>query len=276
MNILKAILLGILQGITEFLPVSSSGHLVVFNASEDSFGLFTVVMLHLGTLLAILVYYRRDIVSLAKASLRLASASARALTKKESLRDFLRADASARLALIIIVATVPTGLIGLLLKSQVEKFISPGHARIVGLFFIVTAVLVYFADRFPVGLKGLGAGRFADALVVGIFQGIAVIPGLSRSGLTIFAAVSRGFERHDAARLSFLVAVPAMLGAVILEIPKGSPTGDLTPALVGAAAAFVSGYISLVVLIRILASRKLRYFAGYLLALGACVLIWAK
>ena len=109
---------------------------------------------------------------------------------------------------------------------------------------------------------------------MGVFQGIAAMPGLSRSGLTIFAGVMSGVERRDVARMSFLMSVPAIMAATLLETREKGPGGDLMPAIVGAAAAFVTGYVFLMVLIKLLASRKLSYFTSYLIALGAFVLLW--
>ena len=186
-------------------------------------------------------------------------------------RSFLENDTWARVALLVAVTFAATGVLGLALERAAD-FLSSGHARFVGVFFIITGVLLVLADRVAKGSKAVAGGRVRDALVVGIFQGLAVLPGLSRSGLTIFAGLWRGFDGRDAARFSFLAAIPAMIAATAWQAAGKSPQGQLLPNIVGAAAAFVSGYASLALLVRVLESRKLRYFAPYLLALGAFVL----
>lgn len=269
-----AIWLGLVQGVTEFIPVSSSGHLVILGRAEENFGLYAIVMFHFGTLMAIVAYYYRDLRSVLGGGVRLAGAAGRHLAGRGSLGSFLESDAAARLALLIIAGSIPTGIIGLLLRDLASQASNPGRAKLVGAAFIVTAVLIYTCDRLPTGFKGIGGARFFDAILMGIFQGAAVMPGLSRSGLTIFSGVLRGMERRDAARLSFLMAVPAMIAATGLELFDGAPPGQAGPALIGAIVSFVSGYISIALLIRLLASRRLRYFAGYLVALGIFTLIW--
>jgi undecaprenyl-diphosphatase len=273
---LAAIILGLVQGVSEFLPISSSGHLAVFGRGQEDFGLYAIVMFHAGTLLAIVAYYYRDVWTAMRGGVRLVLALFRAALRKESLGEFLRRDTGARIALIIIVGSIPTAAIGLLLKDFADLVAGGGHLKFVGGFFIITAAVVYLCDRLPVGLKGIGSSSIVDALVVGIFQGFAVMPGLSRSGLTIFAGVMRGVERRDAARLSFLMSVPAMVGAGILEAAGGGAPEALAPALVGALVAFASGYASIMVLVKLLATKRLRYFAGYLVALGVFVFIWIK
>jgi len=271
---LASVLLGLVQGIAEFLPISSSGHLAILGRGEAGFGLYAIATFHMGTLAAIVAYYYRDLWSLLGGAVRLAGAAGRRIAGGSALGEYLETDAGARLALIILVASVATGVIGLFLKDLADYVSTPGHAKFVGAFFIITAVFVYMCDRLPIGFKGIGGASVFDAFVVGMFQGVAVLPGLSRSGLTIFAGVMRGVERRDAARLSFLMAVPAMIAAMGFEVFEGAPPGQAGPALAGAGAAFVSGYLSIVFLIRLLASRRLRYFAGYLVVLGLCTLIW--
>lgn len=272
MSVAKAIFLGIVQGVTEFLPISSSGHLAVFSQNEDSFGLYMIVLMHVGTLSAILIYYRSDLASALGGGVRLLAALGRSLVRRGEVARTLAEDAGSRLALLIIVGSVPTAIVGLGLRPLAETATS--QLKIVGAMFIVTGVMMYYADRFSAAAKKLSNARVRDSVVVGIFQGLAVMPGLSRSGLTIFAGLMRGMERRDAARLSFLLSVPALVGAAAVEVSGGAAPGAIGPALIAAGAAFVSGYLSLVLLIRILASRKLRYFAGYLVAMGAATLIW--
>ena len=271
MTILEAALLGLVQGVTEFLPVSSSGHLAIFGAGKLSL----MVLLHFGTLLSILVYYRRDVLKVLKGTWNLARAAGGAAFSRREFRAYLQTDPDARLALLIVVGSIPTGIIGLGLKPLAEYAAAPGHVKIVGACFVLTGVLMYFCDRFPLGGKGLGQGTFRDAITVGIFQGLAAMPGLSRSGLTVFAAVERGFERNDAARFSFLMAVPALVAANLLELREGAVNMAPGAATVGISMAFVAGYAALAGLVSALASQKLRYFTGYLVTLGLLVLLFS-
>ncbi len=276
MGFLASILLGIVQGIAEFLPISSSGHLAVFGRGEETFGLYAIVMFHAGTLLAIVAYYFKDVRETAIGGVRLAAAVLLAPFGKRKVGALLETDVSARTALMIIVASIPTAAIALLLEDWAEYASTPGHAKFVGVCFMITAVFVYFCDRLPAGFKGIAGVSVFDAFVVGAFQGMAALPGLSRSGLTIFAGVLEGVERRDAARFSFLVSIPALVGALVLKGARGAPRGELAPALVGALVAFVVGYLSIVLLIRLLATRKFRFFAVYLVLLGLYALIRLK
>ena len=267
-----AAFLGVVQGVTEFLPISSSGHLAVFNAGN----LETIVVFHLGTLVSILVYYRTDVLSMIRGAFRLIAAAARSRVGRGQLGVYLETDPGARLALFVIVGSIPTGAIGFALRGLAEYTTTPGHVRIVGACFIITGILMYVADRIPLGAKAIGQGSLGDAATIGVFQGIAVMPGLSRSGLTVFGAIWRGFERRDAAKVSFLMAIPAILGASVLKLRQGGGQIGIEPAIIGTAFAFAAGYIAIALLVRILAQKKLHYFAGYLVAMGAFTLIWLK
>lgn len=267
----NAALLGALQGITEFLPVSSSGHLAVFGIED----IFTITLFHFGTLLSILVYYRRDLVSVGGGGVRLLGAFARAAAKKESIREYLKTDVAARLALLICISMVPTVIVGFALKGLAGY--AAREVKIVGACFIVTGLLLFFVDRLALTAKGIGQGRWRDAALIGTFQGIAAMPGLSRSGFTVSAALLCGFDRRDAARYSFLLASPTIFGVSLYEVYGKMKEGghvDLEPAIIGGIFAFAFGYLAIALLIRILSSYKLHYFTGYLVALGIFVLIW--
>lgn len=274
MDITKAVILGIIQGITEFLPISSTGHLALFGQDEAGFGLYEVVVLHMGTLLAIVVYYRREIREVLFGGVRLLGAFGTAAVGRQTVTDFLKVDAQARLALLIVLGSIPTGIIGLGLKELVEDSLGSGGLKVIGAMFLVTAVLMYIADRFQNCTKKLDEVTPRDAIVVGIFQGLAAMPGLSRSGSTIFGGLLRGVDRTDAAKLSFLMSIPALFGAMLVEM-KDAGTSSTTPmvGLIGGTVACIVGYIFLALLIKALASRRLSIFSGYLFVMGLYTLI---
>ncbi|MBQ1342901.1 MAG: undecaprenyl-diphosphate phosphatase [Firmicutes bacterium] len=245
----QALLLGLVQGFTEFLPVSSSGHLVIaqsllgIKAEMLSFDIFV----HVGTLVAVFVYFWSDIRELLK-------------------RPFCRFTA------LLLVGCIPAGLMGVLLDDLFERLFSSLAA--VACALIVTGVLLYVSDRFN------GKGRienmsFPQALAIGCFQGLAITPGLSRSGSTIFGALLCGLERSEAARFSFLLSIPVILGAALLEgvdvIKSGVPVSFSY--FLGALVAAVSGYVAIRIFIRLLEHRNMRYFSYYVWALAAVVLI---
>lgn len=246
-----AVILGIIQGLTEFLPVSSSGHLVLaqsfipgFTAPPAAFD----VLLHGGTLIAVLAYFRHDVLEIAAGLGR----------PKEG---------GWRLPLLLAVGSVPAGVVGFFFKDRIESLFGTPVAASVGL--LVTGFLLLAATR----VKG-GAGRMAGmglsaALVIGTFQAMAIVPGISRSGATICAALFLGYSGTEAARFSFLLSLPVIAGAVALEAGDLASTGSMGPYVAGAAAAAVIGLLSISVLMRIMADRKLLPFALYCLVLGS-------
>jgi len=264
------LLLAVLQGLTEFLPVSSSGHLKLL---QSAFGIqepqtaFDVV-LHLGTLVAVVGVYRREVgrilASLARSAARLARGRTAGLLADEP---------DTRLALLLLLGSVPAGLVGVLLGDFLEaRLASP---LTVGLMLFVTAALLVMGGRSRVG-RGADTGRdlhaltVRDALVIGTFQAVAVLRGVSRSGSTIAAGLLVGVRREDAARFSFLLSIPAILGAALLELRDTTAIG-LSPVLLalGGVAAAVVGWIALLTLIRVVRAGRLDSFAWYCVALGA-------
>lgn len=246
---LTAALWGLIQGLTEFLPVSSSGHLVlvpaVFGFEEP--GLAAAVMLHLGTLVAVLAYFRRDLLRLLR----------------------FRSDPEARrIIFLLLVGTVPAAVIGLSLRGPIETIFSEPWVAAVAL--MVTGAVLLFAGLLNRGVRRLAEGRAADALVVGLAQAFALLPGISRSGMTITAGIAQGFTRAEAARYAFLLSIPAIAGAGLLDgidlARHGGFTWDL---LVGMAVAAVVGYLAIAVLLRVLQRVGLLPFALYCLAAGA-------
>lgn len=257
---LKALLLGVLQGLTEFLPVSSSGHLVILQKILNVRGpvLFFDVMLHAGTLIAMFVVFRKDI---------------RQVVVCMFSRNGGESPAAARMGWLAILATFPVGVVGLILNKWIER--SFEIIPLVGGMFLITGMLL-FSVRNRNGERAEGELRVRDALWVGTYQAVALLPGLSRSGATIASGLIRGFNRELAVRFSFLMAIPAVIGAVVLKLLelRGEAMGiGPGPVLVGTVTSAVVGYLGLRWLIRITISGRLYLFSYYLWALGLVVLL---
>ncbi|NJC88286.1 MAG: undecaprenyl-diphosphate phosphatase [Desulfuromonas sp.] len=261
MTFFDAILLGIVQGITEFLPISSDGHLAIVQHYLPNFeqpGLLFDVMLHVGTLGAILLYFQRDVG-------RLLAALWRRTT--EARRD-------RRLLFLIVVASVPTAIIGLALKHSVERWME--NMLVVGSMLILTGTLVFVGERYRRGGRRTEVALTAtDAVLTGIAQGLAVLPGLSRSGSPIATLLFRGVDGETAARFSFLMAIPAVGGAALLSLKdlETLPTGDLPVYLAGTAVAFVVGLFAIRLLLDVIRRQRLVWFAIYCWLIGGALLI---
>jgi undecaprenyl-diphosphatase len=274
MTVALVILLAVVQGLTEFLPVSSSGHLKLL---ESAFGIqepqtaFDVV-LHVGTLTAVLLVYRREVgailASLGRSATRLVSGRRRGLLAEEP---------DTRLALLILLGSLPAGLVGVLLGDVLEGHLASPLS--VGIMLLVTAAFLLFGDRSRVG-RGAIEGRplhaltVRDALVIGTVQGFAILRGISRSGSTIATALLVGVRRDDAARFSFLLSIPAIVGAAALHLRHltGDGLGAGLLLLGGVVAAFV-GWIALLALIRVVRAGRLELFAWYCGLVGAAAIV---
>ncbi|WP_235963377.1 undecaprenyl-diphosphate phosphatase [Tautonia rosea] len=267
----EALTLAVLQGLTEFLPVSSSGHLAVASSLFHSLGevedrpdgLFFFVMLHLGTLLAILVFYRRVMWS-----------GARALLSGGGVGETPSRAIVVRSGFLACVATLPAVVVGLTLKRTVdeafENILVPGFA------FLITAALLLSTTRMKAGLKGPAETTWVDALLVGLAQAFAITPGISRSGSTIAAALALGFSRTWAVGFSLLINVPAILGASVL-VGKDLRIDSLAPEVIqmtvlATILSGIVGYGAIVWLVRIVRSGRLWYFSVYLVLLSVVVL----
>lgn len=272
MHFLSSIFLGLIQGVAEFLPISSSGHLSLFQSffGLSEAGLFFDVLLHLGTLIAIFVYYWKDIVGLVKEFIRIVAC----LVSKEKRAQMGRLSPKGRMILMIIVATLPLCVI-LPIKDKVEGLYT--NTIFVGFALIVTGCILFFSDRMARGKKTAKSATMLDALLVGVGQALAVVPGLSRSGTTISAGMMRGFSRRFAVRFSFLLSIPAVLGANILSIGEAVSAGidaSLLPAYIaGTVVAAVSGYFA-IRLVNMLADKgKFGNFAYYCWGIGAAAVV---
>ena len=251
------------QGLTEFLPVSSSGHLVFF---QSLFGLQEPqvafdVMLHLGTLLAVVAYFRTDI------SRVLLGTWAWVKGRREG-------EEKAKLLLWIVVASVPTGLMGILLKDWFESLFS--RPKTVGLMLLVTGLLLWMTRTVGRKQKTTGEMGAVDALFIGIAQGVAIIPGISRSGATISTGLFCGLHRELAGKFSFLLSIPAILGATLLKFREIDTGAEFGVTLIGMTVAFVIGLLSLKLLMKIIRAGKLSGFAYYCWAMGILMILLAR
>ncbi len=265
MNLIQAFILGVLQGATEFLPVSSSGHLVLvpWLLGWDSPGLVFDAVVHWGTALAVVVYFWRDWVSMAQAVFR-------------SLLDRSLADSQARLAWFIVLGTIPAALLGYLLEDFFEAMF--GRPAAAAGFLLVTAAILTISERLSSRQRSLDTLTWLDALLVGLAQALAILPGISRSGSTIAAGLARGLRREAAARFSFLLATPIILGAGLLKVVDLAQMGGLAvqaPALiVGFVTAGLVGFGCIHFLMRYLQRRRLYPFAVYCAVAGVvCLLV---
>ena len=266
---MQALIMGIVQGLTEFLPVSSSGHLIIvpflFGWTDPFINSIAFsVMLHIGTLIALLVYFRADWLRLVPAGFA-------------TIRDrSLRADPDRRLAWLLVAATIPAAIAGFLLNDVIEKaFRSPG---LVAVTLVIGAVILWLADRWGARTKGVEDVSFPIAIGIGVAQALALIPGISRSGISISAARFAGLDREAAARFSFLMATPIIIGAAIFEVRKLA-TGEagvaveLGPLLVGMTASFIAGVLAIGALLRYLRTQSLTIFVVYRLVVAAVVVV---
>ena len=268
MSIFHAIVLGLVQGLTEFLPISSSGHLILapwlfgwndFNdiAIQKAFD----TSLHLGTLIAVLFYLRADLVPYVREGIKVV------VTPKKANKTV------GRRAWMFVLSAVPAGIAGAIAEEWITEKL--GTPAMVAISLMVFGAILIWADR-QVGTRDVDTFSTRDALLIGAAQVIALNPGTSRSGITITAARKFGFSRDAAARVSFLMSVPVIGGAVLLKLAKlardGIPDGLLTPMIVGIIAAGISGWIAMWGMIRLLRSRSFTPFVMYRFVAGFSVL----
>ena len=273
---LQALLLGIVQGLTEFLPVSSSGHLVLFQIWLGDQFLFLKeavafdLVLHVGTLLPVLYFYRRDIGQILSALIRdLPSPSPQAVAR------WVAEDNHRWLAFVVVVGTIPTALMGILLKDTFESLFHDPRPVCYALIFTGFLLL---STRFFERQHGHTRLTLGMALIIGIAQGFAITPGLSRSGTTIAVALLLGVERDHAARFSFLLSIPAILGAVVLVAKDGVtlPSDAWFALLIGFVSAMVVGYLALWMLVALVRRGGLYRFAFYLWPAAIAGLVYLR
>jgi len=255
MEIIKIVILGLVQGLTEFLPISSSGHLVIlqklFAINENQ--LLISVLLHFGTLIPVLIVFRKDIIDI--------------LSFKKNKRHFI---------FLIIVASIPTAIMGIFFEDFFEKLFSSTISA--AFMLIVTGFILLLGDRLANYDNTLSNFKWLNAILVGLAQGFAIIPGISRSGSTITASLIQGLEKEDAARFSFILSIPVIGGAGLLKVgdafSQGVSNFNTLAIALGMISAVISGYIAIKYFIYILKSKKLIYFSYYLWIIGAIILLY--
>jgi len=269
MSILEALLLGVVQGLTEFLPISSSGHLILvpwlqdytFLLENPSFNKTFDVALHAGTLIAAIGYFRREVVVLLVGFAQVLRARA------------IRTPAQ-RLSVAIAVGTIPAVIAGGLASDFIDEHL--GEPWMIALQLIFFGALLAHADRMP-QRRGLERASLRDGWYIGLAQVLALAPGTSRSGITITAARWLGLDRDSAARFSFLLLIPVVAGATVFKgasaVNEGLPAGVAGPMIVGTIAAAVSGYLAIAFLLRLVRTSSYRPFVYYRYAAGAAILL---
>lgn len=274
MTYFQAIILGIVQGLSEFLPISSSGHLALlqhfFGIQSDNVMMFTV-MLHVGTLVSVFIMYWSDIWALIKEFFLMIAD----LCTGKGLR--LKERPVRKLGLMIIWATIPAAIMGLLFNNFFESLNSRLWAIAIG--WIITGFMLYFSEKISRNRNGIEEMRFRDGFLIGVLQGIAICPGISRSGSTMVGGLSTGLRREFAVRFAFLISIPTILGAAVMEVPdamQASASGmAMGPVIMGVIVSAVCGVLAIKAMIKVVIAQKLKWFAYYVWVLGAVILVYS-
>jgi len=264
-SILVAIILGIIQGLTEFLPVSSSGHLEISAFIIEFFGgkdlpesnLLMTVVLHAATALSTLFIFRKEVLQILKGFFQ------------------FKWNEEFQFSIKIIISMTPAAVIGLLFEEQIDRLFG-GQILLVGSMLILTSFLLYIADKAKNTIKNVG---YWHSILIGVAQAIAILPGISRSGATISTSVLLGIDREKAARFSFLMVVPLIFGKMAKDILSGdisSHSTNLTPLIVGFVAAFITGLIACKWMISLVKKSQLKYFSYYCFLVGIMAIIFTS
>lgn len=270
MTYFEATILGLVQGLAEFLPISSSGHLALlqnwFDIDETKVLLFTV-LLHVGTLVSVFIVYWKDIWELIKEL----ALTIKDLCTGKGLR--MEERPVRKLGVMIIVATIPTAIIGFAFSDFFDSLYT--SVLPIGMGLIITGFLLVFAEKIGTANRGIKEMNIRNAVFVGLVQGIAICPGISRSGSTLFGSLVCNLDRKFAVKFVFLISIPSILGSAILEAPAAIEAGvtaaQMGPVLWGMAVAAVSGLVAIKTMIKIVSDKKLSYFSYYVWILGLIV-----
>ena len=274
MGYIEAIVLGLVQGLSEFLPISSSGHLAVlqslFEINEDKV-IFFAVLLHIGTLVSIFIVYHKDIYALIKELFLLF----KDIFTGKGLR--IKERPIRKLGIMIIVSSIPTAIMGLLFSDYIDKIF--GSLTVIAICWIITGFILLFSEKLKNNKKEIEGMKYRNAIFIGICQGLAIMPGISRSGSTIVGSLVTGLKREFAVEFAFLISIPAILGSAILEFPKAIKAGiepsTIGPMIVGFLVAAISGYFAITTMIKIVSKHKMRYFSYYVWIIGLGTFIYS-
>jgi undecaprenyl-diphosphatase len=266
-EMIKAIILGLIQGLTEFLPVSSSGHLAILHEVlefETESNLFFDVILHLGTLIAVVYFYRNSIVNIIRGGIF----GVKSIAAKKGIKESFFTSADSKLFTLIFIGSIPTAIIGITFKDFFEGL--AGNLVFVGFALIGTALFLTAFELKKKADKKIDSMTVADSLIIGIIQGVAIIPGISRSGSTISTAKLLGISKETAASYSFLLSLPAISGAFLLSMKDAAEAGFVYEhyILAGFVTAVISGYFALKLLIWMIKRSSMYYFAVYCMILA--------
>lgn len=273
MDWIEAVVLGVVQGLTEFLPVSSSGHLVLF---QHLFGMVEPELLfdicvHVGTLAAVLAAFYKDIAQILSVLVRLPGL----VRAAGGVGALFSSRPEFRLMAMIVVGCIPTAVLGIVFAKMAEQLF--GTIWLVGLTLMVTGTFLWFTRHRKTAGRPIGQMQLKDALIIGLAQGLAIVPGISRSGATISAALYLGIDRDLAGRFSFLLAIPAILGALVLGLDSEAFNTELPIATIflGSVTAAVVGYLALVILLKMVRKGHLHRFAPYCWLVGGATFIFS-
>ena len=263
MELFQAFILGMVQGLGEFLPISSSAHLILapwlFGWPDQ--GLAFDIALHWGTLVAVVTYFYKDIWLLIKGFFHSIMPSTRNL--QENIYQ--------KLSWLIILATIPAAVIGKIFESQVETaFRNP---LLIAVTLSVVGVILLLADKYGSKIKTLTDVKWVNALIIGLGQALAIVPGISRSGATITAGLLQGFTRHDAAKFSFLISIPIIFGAGVLKLPEISNIQNHSQLLIGFLSSTVFGFLAIKYMLKYISNRSFVIFTWYRLILAGVIVI---
>ena len=265
MEYLLSILAGVIQGLTEFLPISSSGHLIIFhdifnfNLPDD---LLFDTILHLGTLVALVLFFYQDVEKIIRGFFS-------SLFNWNWKNNF-----NQRLSWLVIISTIPAAVVGYFLEDIIDNYLR--STFLVVIMLILVAILFWLAEKYAQKIKNIQQIGILDSIIIGCAQAIALIPGTSRSGITIIAGLGRGFKREEAARFSFILSIPIVFGAGLKKILDITSMADLNLLVLGLGfiSSVVTGYLVIRFLIKYLTNHSLSIFAWYRLIIGVLMLLW--
>ncbi|MBE5948047.1 MAG: undecaprenyl-diphosphate phosphatase [Lachnospiraceae bacterium] len=286
MSLLEALFLAVVQGVAEFLPISSSGHLAifknVFGVNTDT-GLLYDVMLHVGTLAAVFIVYWKDIWELIREGFAIIGAAlsntfkfiTNLFSKEKKEYTQVINTPYRRFVMLVIISTIPTGILGIVLSDVIEN--ASTTLLVPGICLLITSLLLYISEKVPEKDFNESNTSYGKGLIIGIVQGFATLPGISRSGSTITAGLFCGLERSFAVKYSFILSIPAILGAAVLELKDFNEISvgsvELVNYIVGMVVAAVVGYICIRWLLVLVKNKKFKYFSIYCFAVGIIAIV---